>query len=103
MPVSDLPDFNQQQVADGIPADNLDDAEAKVAALRSLAEDCAQGGRSTDASCEGAPEPSPTPPTPGNGGGGDGGGNGGAGNNGGGNGGAGGGTGGGNGGGGGAR
>ena len=98
LPVSDLPDFNQQQVADGIPADNLDDAEAKVTELRTLAEDCAQGGQATDAECEGAPEPSPTTPTQGNGGGG-GGGNGGGG--GGGNGGGGGG--GGNGGGGGAR
>ena len=76
--VADLPDFNQDQVADGIAADNLADAEAKVAALRELAEDCAQGGRSADA-CEGVPEePATTPPTtrpgPGGGAGGDGGG-----------------------------
>jgi PPM family protein phosphatase len=72
--VADLPDFNQDQVAEGIAADNLADAEAKVAALRALAEDCAQGGRSADA-CEGAPEPSPptTPPPDGAGGGGGGG------------------------------
>jgi protein phosphatase len=77
--VADLPDFNQDQVAAGIAADNLDDAEAKVAALRALAEDCAQGGRSADA-CEGAPEPSsPTPPPDGAGGGAGGGGAGGGG------------------------
>jgi len=91
--VADLPDFNQQQVIDGIAADGLDDAEAKVAALRELARDCAQGGRSDDA-CEGV-RPEPPPPGGGaTGGGGTGGGTGGGGTGGGG-GGTGGGTGGG--------
>ena len=74
--VDDLPDFNQQQVVDGIAASSLDDAEAKVAALRELARDCAQGGRSAEA-CEGVqPEPTPRNPPGGGGGGGTGGGGG---------------------------
>ncbi len=90
LPVSDLPDFQAEQVADGIPADNVDDAEATVASLRELARDCAAGGRSAE-DCEGSEATTPTPTTPtttppdgGGGGGGGGGGNGGGGGGGGG-------------------
>jgi protein phosphatase len=60
--VADLPDFNQQQVGDGIAVGSLADAEARVAALRDLARDCAQGGRSDEA-CEGV-QPAPPPRNP---------------------------------------
>lgn len=84
LPVADLPDFSQDEVAEGITADNLADAQTTVAALLEAARDCARGGRSAE-DCEGAGDSDPTPtsttpaPTettrqPGGGGGGTGGG-----------------------------
>ena len=64
--VAELPEFNQDQVEDGITASNLEDAKATIATLRELARDCAAGGRSAE-DCLGAEttDPTPDPPTDG--------------------------------------
>jgi protein phosphatase len=67
--VADLPDYNAGQVADGLPADDLADAQAIVNRLEALVDDCASDSASTS-ECEGAgaqdpvASASPEPPSP---------------------------------------
>ncbi len=65
--VADLPDYNAGQVADGMPADDLADAQAIVTRLDALVDDCASDS-ATAPECEGAgaddPTASPSPSTP---------------------------------------
>jgi protein phosphatase len=51
--VADLPDYNAGQVADGMPADDLADAQAIVTRLDALVDDCASDS-GTAPECEGA-------------------------------------------------
>ena len=62
LPVEDLPEYSQEQVAAGIASDDLAGAQDTVAELRGLAADCRAGGSGTAAEC-GEEEPTTTPPT----------------------------------------
>jgi protein phosphatase len=62
--VANLPDYNAGQVADGMPADDLADAQAIVTRLDALADECA-GNAATASECEGAGSEEPYAlPTP---------------------------------------
>ena len=65
--VADLPDYNAGQVADGLPAEDLADAQAIVNRLDALVDDCASDS-ATAPECEGAgaedPTASPAPEAP---------------------------------------
>ena len=61
--VADLPDYNAGQVADGMPADDLADAQAIVTRLDALVDDCASDS-ATASECEGAGTEDPTASAP---------------------------------------
>lgn len=65
LPLTDLPEYRQEQVVQGIEADDLNGAEQTVGRLRSLARDCRAGGKADAACADSGPQTStPSPSTP---------------------------------------
>jgi len=61
--ISDLPEYSQEEVVDGIVVDDLDAAHDKVRQLRELAADCRSGGRAATKCSDDGTEPTTTTPS----------------------------------------
>ncbi|CAN5766383.1 protein phosphatase 2C domain-containing protein [soil metagenome] len=61
LPLSDLPEYRQEQVVDGIETTDLAGAERTVKRLRALARDCRAGGKASAACSDSGPDSTTSP------------------------------------------